>query len=258
MQLNQTASKDWRFLNRVHLITDEVFKMDKIHIDLSTLNPDINTNDKLRTHLFKEWMQTLPRLLNLKQLYLSHKVNDIFFEKICEVRQLENLELKWTSVNDISAIHNLKYLTNLHIGDSSKIVDISPLRELKKLESLSLVYLSKLVDFAPLRNVQKIRSLIIKGDIYHFKDQLIQSLSFLRDLKELKLLDLTCTKVLDDSYDVLLQLKKLETFSISSRLPKELREKIKTLPNLTSGTFVEYDWDNQRWYSDDPRKKNAS
>lgn len=258
MQPTEKQNTDWRFINRIHLISDEVFHLDRIHIDLSTLNPDINTNDKLRKSLFKDWMQLLPSLTNLRKLYLSHKVNQAFFEKICEVNQLESLELKWTGIEELSSIQKLKRLSNLHIRSGARISDISPLKDLAGLKSLFLEYLPKLIDFSPIGHLRKLESLSIYGNIYHFKDQIIQTISFLEKVTRLEHLGLVCTKVLDNSYETILQLKNLKHFSISNKLPHDLRERIKKLPNLNSGSFVEYDWDNNRWHNEGTTNNNTS
>ena len=147
--------------------------------------------------------ESVPVLRSLPPFVLTlSDVRDI--SALRELKNLTELNLSNTSVNDASALRELKNLTQLDLSET-KVTDVSVLRELKSLTQLNLGG-APVTDVSALRELKNLTSLNLGGT-------LVTDVSALRELKNLTQLDLGGTNVMDVS--ALRELKDLEKLDLS-------------------------------------------
>lgn len=95
---------------RVQEIPDNINSLAEICLELYAC--DFNPEQSLssRKKLYTEWQDLLPKLDNIKALYLRHKVDQNFFEAICRMKGLEKLCFRNSNIEDLSSIKKLKKL----------------------------------------------------------------------------------------------------------------------------------------------------
>ncbi len=246
-QFYQGKGTEPNYLN-VQDITNEVYKTKELQI--VTLAMDLPGKTlKQRQEIEDKWIQLLPTLDNVKVLSVRHRVKQDFFDAICKMKNLERLVFWTSTVEDISNIKNLTKLTNLKLWSFSRLKDISPLLSLKKLTILSIDNCFKVENYDILGNMTQLIGLELCGDTFAPKNLRLNSLKPLETLKKLKHLDLSSASVIDNSYESILKMTSLERFDINVIVPKVTRELIKTKhKNLQAGSFVDWDYDNKRFY----------
>ena len=232
----------------VQEISKEVFKADKLYIPILAADfpPDISA--KHRKDLEAKWLETIPTLDNVKYLSLRHKVDQEFFEAVCNMKNLECLTFWTSNVENISSITKLKRLKRLDIDYFNRLEDITPLKELSNLEILTISNSMRIANYDVIGELTGLLGLAIQGDQIAPKDLRLKTLKPFAKLKKLKHLDLSSTTIIDESYDIILEMENLQRFDISSVIKKTLREKLKEHPNLNSGFFMDFDWDKKMLY----------
>jgi len=229
-------------------ITKEAYKAEKLFISIlaSDFSPEVSLD--YRKDLEAKWLETIPTLDHVKSISLRHKVDQNFFEAVCGMKNLECLTFWTSTVQNISSIIKLKKLKRLDIDSFSRLLDISPLQKLLNLEILTISNSFKIINYETIGKLTNLKGLAIQGDQIAPRNLRLKSLKPFSKLKVLKHLDLTSTRVIDDSYDTLLDMESLQRLDLSTIIQKPMREKIKTHPNLTSGSFMDYDWDRKKLY----------
>lgn len=97
--------------------------------------------------------------------------------------------------------------------------------------------------------MKELIGLTLSGDSTSPKNLRLKSLKPFRPLRKLKHLDLSCTSVIDKSYDNILDMTSLERFDTTAQISKPLREKIKANhKTLEAGFFMDWDYENKRFY----------
>jgi Leucine-rich repeat (LRR) protein len=233
---------------RAQEITEEVFKSEKLLI--STLAMDLpSKSNKYRKELEIKWIDILRGLDKVTAISLRHRVNQQFFEAVCKMRNLKQLHFWTSTAQDISAISNLSKLKKLYLDSFSQLKDISPLQSAEQLEILSISNSFKIGNYEVIGKLTRLIALGLHGDQTAPKRLRLRSLKPFSNLKRLRHLDLTSTSVIDKSYEVLLELKSLERFDTTASISKPIRDKIKTHPGLKSGFFMDWDWDNNNFFT---------
>lgn len=229
--------------NRVQKYVPELQDLDSILI--STLPMDFleATSKKERALIEKDWIAAFPRLKKLKRLSVRHKVNQEYFESICQIPNLEELHIWTSNVGEICSLKRLKNLKHLHLESFSRLSDLSPIIQLKNLRTLSIENCFKIENYDQIGEMDWLIGLSLEGDTFAPKNLPIGSLIPFTNLKKLQHLQLSTTSIKDKSYLELLKIKSLIRLDANWRMKKEIREKvIKEHPNLKSGFFVAYDF----------------
>jgi Leucine-rich repeat (LRR) protein len=185
------------------------------------------------------WCRELPSLEGVKQLWFVSRVNQKMFDAACSMPDLESLFIKWSGIKSIEALRPAKSLRHLHLGSSSQVESIQVLGELEGLITLDLEQLNRISDFSAIASLTSLEGLGIDGSIW--TAQKIDTLEPLANLRNLKYLTLTNTKIQDKSFDPLLGLNELVRFNSSWNYPESEFEKLKALPKLKYGN-IETSW----------------
>lgn len=230
-------------------VEDDVSAVEHLQIVSLAMDFPQGTSPKVRQEIERTWIDTLPKLKKVKSLSVRHRVKQEFFEAICQMPNLENLTFWTSTVEDISSISKLQELTHLKLWSFTRLKDVSPLLLLKKLRVLSIDNCFKVENYDVIGQMTQLTGLELCGDTFAPKRLRLNSLKPFETLKNLKHLDLSTASVIDNSYDSILQMKRLERFDLVVNVPKELRDRIKSEhKNLRAGFFVDYDFENKRFY----------
>ena len=102
--------------------------------EVLSLSWDLGTvSESEKKKIIQAWIAKLPTLKNLKRLNLWSQVTQSIFDAVCELPQLEVLQIKWSNVQDLSAISKLQNLWGLSMGSSTRVKSIEPLMLLQSL-----------------------------------------------------------------------------------------------------------------------------
>ena len=114
------------------------------------------------------------------------------FTPISSLGNLESLQVKTGSVNNVDGVENFRKLRHLLLGNCKKLESISNLSELEKLTSLHIEQCPKIKDYGPigsLLNLENLQIVDCKG---------VNTIGFIKELFSLKKLSLLGnTDVLD-------------------------------------------------------------
>jgi len=185
------------------------------------------------------WCGKLSGLKKVKSLWLPSKVSQQIFDAICEMPNLEVLWIKWSGIKNIDGLAKLKKLRHLFIGSSPQVEDIRVLGSLGSLDTLAFENFKNFTDFSVLGKLTRLQGLEVNGSIW--TTQKIATLAPFSALKNLKYLCFLNSKILDDNFDPILDLKNLVQFRCSWNHPEKEFDKLKSLPNLKYGN-VETSW----------------
>lgn len=222
---------------------DSVLSSNNVFISTLAMDFPSNVKVKKRKEIDEEWKRKFPDLKHIKSLDLRHKVDQDYFEAICEMKNLETLNIWTSTISDISPIKKLKKLKALSLSNFSKLEDISPLIELRTLESLSILASFKVSNYELIGKMSWLKSLELGGDTFAPKNLMLQSLEPFTDLDELIELDMSCASIRDKNYGPILELKKLKRLDAHWRMKNQEREFLQNEhPSLQSGFFVAYDF----------------
>jgi Leucine-rich repeat (LRR) protein len=230
-------------------LTDEIFNVENLQIVSMAMDFPHGTSTKVRQEIELKWIDTLPKLKNVKLLSIRHRVKDDFFEAICSMPNLQGLRFWSSTVEDISSITKLTKLEKLKLWSFTRLKDISPLLTLKKLKRLSIDNCFKVENYEIISGMTQLEGLELCGDTFAPKNLRLNSLKPFETLKKLKHLDLSSASVIDKSYESILKMTSLERFDLAVTVQKELRDKIKNShQNLKAGFFIDYDFENKKFY----------
>ena len=191
---------------------------------LETKNPKLNLRYCEITDL--NYLPELQECVHLQNLDLSYnKISDISVLK--ELKQLQNLYLYDNQISDISALKELKQLQYLYLW-KNQISDISVLKELKQLQNLDLGS-NQISDISVLKELKQLQDL-------NLSDNQISDISVLKELKQLQDLDLSNNQISDIS--VLKELKQLQVLYLSDNQISD----IKPLKNIVENPIFNIIW----------------
>ncbi len=230
-------------------VDEEVFQAENLQIVSLAMDFPQGTSQKVRQEIENKWVDTLPKLKNVKRLSVRHRVKLDFFEAICEMPNLESLTFWTSTVEDITNISKLTKLSFLKLWSFTRLKDISSLMHLKKLKVLSIDNCFMVENYEVISQLTQLIGLELCGDTFAPRNLRINSLKPFETLKSLKHLDLSSASVVDKSYDSILKMTSLERFDLSVTVSKEMRDKIKSEhKKLKAGFFIDYDFENKTFY----------
>lgn len=232
---------------------------DHLNINTTTFLEDYKPNEKLRLlitqldyistkreltptqfkKIIDDWCIELPKLKEVRYLWLPSRVSQKIFDSICEMENLEGLWIKWSGIKSIDKIIKLKNLKHFHLGSSSQVENIDVLGEMKNLITLETEQLNKIIEFSVIGKLTQLKGLGIDGSIW--TPQKIENIEFVSALQQLKYLTLTNTQIKQKSFDPILKLQNIERFNCSWNYPEKEFEKLKAIKSLRFGN-VETSW----------------
>ena len=186
---------------------------DRLMINCTQLDEDYSAKDKKR--ILQEWCSFLVEHPDIfTELMFCTRMPQELFDAVCAQRRLKRLHIKWGVYPDIS--------------------------KLEKLVALSIENFQKIDDYAPLANLKHLESLALEGDFAAPKILKVQSLGFLRHMKQLRFFSFLTAKVMDTDYSPILELHNLEHLTLKScKEVKQLYPQLIKLPKLKYGTVLE-------------------
>ena len=230
-------------------LDNDVYSVENLQIVSMAMDFPQGTSPKFRQEIERKWIETLPKLKKVKLLSVRHRVKQEFFDAICKMPNLEDLTFWSSTVEDISNISKLTKLRHLKLWSFSRLKDISPLLPLKKLTHLSIDNCFKVENYDIIGKMTQLIGLELCGDTFAPRNLRLKSLKPFETLRKLRHLDLSSASVIDKSYESVLKMPSLERFDLLVTVPKEIREKIKsTHKELKAGFFVDYDFENKKFY----------
>lgn len=195
-----------------------------------------------KKRVLSEWIKFLkdnPHAFT--ELRFGTRMPQELFNAVCEQKDLKRLYIKWGVYPDISAISKLQELEYLHIGSGAGVLSVDPIAELKNLVMLSVENFQKINDYSALAALDNLEVLSIEGDVWAPRYIHIDSLDFLREMKQLRAFLSTSAIVKSKDYTPILELENIEYLSIESRKEvKAIYDQLMKLPKLKYGLLVEH------------------
>ena len=209
---------------------------EKLSLEITQLD---NYSYYQQTKIVDQWCAELPKLEDVKYLWFVSRVNQKMFDAACKIPNLEGMFVKWSGIKNIEGLRNAKNLRHLHLGGSSQVESIEVLGELNQFVTLTLEQLNKITDFSIIAKLTDLEGLGLNGGIW--TAQKIDTLKPLANLRNLKYLTLINTRLIDKSFNPILNLTELVRFDISWNYPVAEFEKLNSMPKLKYGN-VETSW----------------
>ncbi|WJN61119.1 hypothetical protein [Pseudomonas sp. SO81] len=196
---------------------------------------DISDSEKKR--VIAAWVKALPSLSHLTHLRVWSRVTQPLFDAICELSNLQVLQIKWSNVCRLDAIRNLSALKALSIGSSTQVESIAPLTALQSLELLEIENFKLITDFSPLVDLRSLRHLSVSGSMW--SKQAAASLEPFGQMTWLSSLCVDTSNV--KSLRALEPLANLKSLGIGGRLPYDEYAWLSAkLPNTECQWFQPY------------------
>ena len=172
---------------------------------------------KARKNVVNEWCDFLIKNPTaFTELTFCTRMPQELFNAVCSQQNLKKLYIKWGVYPDISKISNLVNLEFLHLGSGSSVGSIEPISKLENLVALT-----------------------VEGDCFAPKNIHIDSIDFLKDMKQLRFFRFFTSIVKSKDYTPLLSLENIEHLSIKPfKEVNKLYDEIIKLPKLKYGTIV--------------------
>jgi len=107
----------------------------------------------------------LPSLNNVRLLWLSSRVPQSLFEAACQIPGLEGLYIKWSGIDDLSALRWAQQVRYLHLGQSARVNSLAPLASMSQLQWLGLELLSRVRDLEAISGLVGLEGLSLEGSM---------------------------------------------------------------------------------------------
>jgi len=173
--------------------------------------------------LRNEWIKVLPKLKNLNYLFLGHRVNQEYFEAVCNIPNLKGLEVKVSQIKDFSSIGKLKKLESLNFCGSKGISNLKGIELLSELKYCKLSHFFGIETVGELSELQSLEKLHLFGN-YHGQSLNLISIDPLSDLKNLKELGLDIK--INLNLNSLLKLKNLNRLILPDLYHSKMKDKL--------------------------------
>lgn len=202
--------------------------------NLSLWITQLNVTNKEQNQITNEWIKLLPQLHQLKFLWFQSKVSQKIFDAACDNENIVSLYIKWSEIKNIDKIVKLKNLRYLHIGSSSQIESLSAIENLVYLEVLEIENTKLISDYDFLSKLTHLKALGLSGSMWTTLK--IKSLTPIINLKDLLWINLGNSKVIDEDFTPLHNLKNLTTLYLPLWYPRSIyKELFNNLPKLKHG-----------------------
>lgn len=150
------------------------------------------------------------------------RMNRAMLNAICHQEDLKYLFIKWLVAESIESIKQLSNLSFLYLAISPRIVEINALASLKKLKVLYLIDSASINDLFFLNSLTDLEELCIASRVYAgAKVSIKKDLTFLKNLKQLKVLKLSDLRLESFSFEWFNSFIELEHIQIQNIRYKE-------------------------------------
>lgn len=119
--------------------------------------------------LVAKWCDTLPHLNEVQYVLFTSQMTQSLLEAISLMPQLKGLYIKWSSIQSVQPLTQLKNIERLHIGSSTRIADISVLSELKSLITLEVENVPSMKNIDFVSSLTNLLELGIHGSNWTFQ-----------------------------------------------------------------------------------------
>ena len=206
----------------------EHFRIEDSQIyDAKILSPDYSQENNLSYSKIKklrnEWIKVLPKLKNLEYLFLGHRVNQEYFEAICNIPNLKGLEVKVSQIKDFSSIGKLKKLENLDFCGSKGISNLRGIELLSELKYCKLSQFFGIETVEELSELHSLEKLNLFGN-YHGQSLHLKNIEPLSKLENLKVLGLDIKTKLN--LNSLLNLNNLNCLILPDSYHSKMKDKL--------------------------------
>ena len=174
------------------------------------------------------WAGALLQMMDLKTIFFEFGIKEALFEAVCQMYWLDKLYLQ-TRLSSLEGIERMTHLQELFLFSSPKLENIDPIGKMTQLKILG-IELPKITDYSALAPLVNLEELQLDGGMDRY--QKLDNIHFVKNMKKLKKLSLTSTRMTDKNFDALTELIALQTLDISLNYPAEEFEKLRSLPNL--------------------------
>ena len=169
------------------------------------------------------------RLAELRQclrLYLS-RYRGFEFAFLRSFDALEVLELDYAPILDVDGVQHLKSLAVLKFMECRELERIDALAECASLKLLQIALCNRVTDYAPIGGIGSLQQLVLHA-------RTVESLEFLRPLRNLHSLTLGVDQLTTHDLDPLFDLVHLESLDLKKKLakPKDVARIRERLPNV--------------------------
>lgn len=171
--------------------------------------------------LVQQWCELLPMLGKVRTLWLQSKVTQEIFAAACAMPALRGLYIKWSSIDDLSPLAQLRKLSHFHLGGAPSAAPLDVLALLPDLMDLEISNVRAAGELSFLRELTQLRALSLSGDSNSIKPLKIDTLEPLAGLHELERLALTTVQVRDGRLSPLAGLPKLKHLHLANQFPME-------------------------------------
>ncbi len=108
---------------------DKKLNSENIHIhSLSFLYDTLKSKGKLEIQ--KKWIDMFPNLNEVKRLKITFGINQVLFDSLSEIPNLEELIIDSSKITDLSQLTKIKKLKRLEIDSFTQLKDISILEKI--------------------------------------------------------------------------------------------------------------------------------
>jgi len=185
-----------------------------IRVSATQLGPRYSSSDAKR--IVAEWVEFLAAGPSpIRDLQFVSRTPRRLFDALAGQQQLRRLSVKWGDYEDLSALSDLTRLTYLRLGGASSVRNLSPLSALAGVVELELASLRHAHDLDPIGAMRTVTSLEVAGDTWSMRIAHVDSLSFLRQMRQLRRLRLDTLVVDDLDYSPILELSNLQSLVVT-------------------------------------------
>ncbi|AZI32862.1 leucine-rich repeat domain-containing protein [Kaistella carnis] len=236
---------------QAQIFEDKILEKENITLNLFSVDFDNNISTKEKKKIIAEWLETLQILNRVKSLSVRHKVDSTFFNAICQIKNLENLEIWNSNITDISQISKLINLKRLDLKGFSNLTDLSPISKIQNIRKLSIEKCFKIDNYEHVSELKNLNGLQINGDMFAPKKSKLNNIEFIKFLNNLEHLDLLNCNILSKNFTPIADLKNIRRLDLDSKIDEEVRNSIlENNKNLDSGFFIDWDFKNKKFYAE--------
>lgn len=150
---------------------------------------------------------------------IANQVNSSFLEEICELSNIEYLNLEVVTAESLECLENLPQLKTLYLYGPRKISDFSPLLHLPSLQNLFIENAKHLSTLDCFSEAHKLIALGVEGSMY--TKQKIDSLKPLSGLKRLEAIFMASVQLRDKNLQYLASIPNLRVLDAARFAPKK-------------------------------------
>lgn len=206
-------------------------------VDLRLAITQLNLSKSKQDHLLNEWVELLPTLKKVRQLFFYSAVPQKIFDAVSQMEWLDSLFIKWSGnrIETFEQLCNIKSLRRLYIGNSTKTKDLQFLNGLDNLEWLEINDQPCLKVIDGIEKAHNLKGVILAGGMN--RRQKIKDIEPLRHLPKLRYLSLESTFIESENLGPICSIKDLEYLDIPIYYPmKEYAKIAASLPECDHGS----------------------